>query len=162
MTLHWCVMLLCQYGDAQEKVFEEVDRVVGRERFPKLEDRINLPYTSAALCEVMRFSSILPLSVPHATSKEVKLGKCYHFCFSTIMFVPLNFHFQICCTEKKFIELKSIDIMSCLSCLLGLKMDTHSQKVRGFSLISFPCTMMTLFGTNHEYSDQVCMLRPIS
>ncbi|PIK57696.1 putative cytochrome P450 2F3-like [Apostichopus japonicus] len=72
--MHWCVMLLCQYPDIQKKVGEEVDRIVGRDRLPSLDDREKLPYTTATLYEVMRFGSILPMSVPHATSKDVEIG----------------------------------------------------------------------------------------
>ncbi|XP_071815043.1 cytochrome P450 2D15-like isoform X2 [Apostichopus japonicus] len=71
--MHWSVMLLCEFPDIQEKVGEEVDRIVGWDRLPSLDDREKLTYTTATLYEVMRFSSILPLSVPHATSKEVQI-----------------------------------------------------------------------------------------
>ncbi|KAJ8045775.1 Steroid 17-alpha-hydroxylase/17,20 lyase [Holothuria leucospilota] len=73
-TMHWSVGLLVQYPEVQAKVAAEVDKVVGRDRLPSLSDRDNLPYTTATLYEVMRYSTIVPLSVPHATSKEVEIG----------------------------------------------------------------------------------------
>ncbi|KAJ8036768.1 Cytochrome P450 1A1 [Holothuria leucospilota] len=73
-TMTWAVNLLVQYPEIQAKVAAEVDKVVGRDRLPSLADRENLPYTTATLYEIMRYSSIVPLSVPHATSKDVEIG----------------------------------------------------------------------------------------
>ncbi|KAJ8049057.1 Steroid 17-alpha-hydroxylase/17,20 lyase [Holothuria leucospilota] len=74
LTLLWCIGLLVQHPNVQAKVAAEVDKVVGRDRLPCLNDRDNLPYSTATLFEVMRYSSIAPLSLPHATSKEVQIG----------------------------------------------------------------------------------------
>ncbi|KAJ8046069.1 Cytochrome P450 1A1 [Holothuria leucospilota] len=84
-TMHWSVGLLVQYPEVQAKVAAEVDRVVGRDRLPCLNDRDNLPYTTATLYEVMRYSSIAPVSVPHATSKEVQIGE---FCSKSLQLLP--------------------------------------------------------------------------
>ncbi|XP_071813258.1 steroid 17-alpha-hydroxylase/17,20 lyase-like [Apostichopus japonicus] len=73
-TLQWCVGLMVQYPEVQAKVAEEVDRVVGRDRLPSLDDRGELVYTTAALYEVMRYSTIAPLALPHATSTDVEFG----------------------------------------------------------------------------------------
>ncbi|KAJ8021825.1 Cytochrome P450 1B1 [Holothuria leucospilota] len=70
----WCIGLLVQHPDVQAKVAAEVDKVVGRDRLPCLNDRDNLPYTTATLFEVMRYSSIVPISLPHATTKQVQIG----------------------------------------------------------------------------------------
>ncbi|PIK61725.1 putative steroid 17-alpha-hydroxylase/17,20 lyase [Apostichopus japonicus] len=73
-TMHWCVGLMVQYPEVQAKVAEEVDRVVGRDRLPSLNDREELVYTTATLYEVMRYSTIAPLAVPHSTSTDVEFG----------------------------------------------------------------------------------------
>ncbi|KAH7887307.1 cytochrome P450 [Phlebopus sp. FC_14] len=48
----------------------EIDAVVGTERLPEFQDRINLPYVEAVLRETVRWQPILPLGVPHATTKS--------------------------------------------------------------------------------------------
>ncbi|XP_071814401.1 steroid 17-alpha-hydroxylase/17,20 lyase-like [Apostichopus japonicus] len=73
-TLQWCTGLMVQYPEVQAKVAAEVDRVVGRDRLPSLDDREELVYTTATLYEVMRYSTLVPLAVPHATSADVELG----------------------------------------------------------------------------------------
>lgn len=78
-TMNWAVNLLVQYPEIQVKVAAEVDKVVGRDRLPSLTDRESLPYTTATLYEIMRYSSIVPLSVPHATSKDVEIGELLSF-----------------------------------------------------------------------------------
>lgn len=68
---------MAEFPDIQNKVAMEIDEVVGHDRLPVLTDRGSLPYTEATLMEVLRFSSILPLGVPHATTCDVMLGKVF-------------------------------------------------------------------------------------
>ena len=49
------------YPEVQQRGQEEIDRVVGNERFPRLKDRVNLPYVDALVKEVLRFHTIAPL-----------------------------------------------------------------------------------------------------
>jgi cytochrome P450 len=44
---------------------EEIDRVIGMERLPSFGDRPKLPYIEALVWEVLRFTSVVPTSVPH-------------------------------------------------------------------------------------------------
>ena len=66
---------MAKHPEIQEKVAEEVDRVVGRDRPPSLEDRGKLVYSEAALYELLRLSSVAPLGVLHATMEDTTLGK---------------------------------------------------------------------------------------
>ncbi|ESO03124.1 hypothetical protein HELRODRAFT_141144, partial [Helobdella robusta] len=69
-TLSWLIILMANNPDVQQKVQEELDRVVGLKRFPCLEDKTNLPITEATILEVMRFKTLVPLALPHLTTKE--------------------------------------------------------------------------------------------
>ena len=75
---------MAKHPKIQEKVAEEVDRVVGRDRPPSLEDRGKLVYSEAALYEILRFSSVVPVGLIHATMEDTTLGKISPDFFSII------------------------------------------------------------------------------
>jgi hypothetical protein len=54
----------------QRKVQEEVDRVVGPDRLPTIEDYENLPYVRACIKESLRWMPTVILGVPHAAVQE--------------------------------------------------------------------------------------------
>lgn len=56
-----------------EKVYEEIERVIGADRAPSLTDKAQMPYTEATIMEVQRLTVVVPLSIPHMTSE--KTGK---------------------------------------------------------------------------------------
>jgi len=59
------VFLMITHPDVQRKAQEELDKVIGRNRLPNLDDRESLPYVSALIKEVLRFYPVAPLGVPH-------------------------------------------------------------------------------------------------
>lgn len=70
----------------QARVQAELDQVVGRDRLPCLGDQPKLPYVMAFLYEAMRFSSFVPVTIPHATTTSASvLG--YHIPKDTVVFV---------------------------------------------------------------------------
>ncbi|XP_059414953.1 cytochrome P450 2K1-like [Carassius carassius] len=69
-TLRWGLMLMAKYPHLQDRVQEEIDRVIGG-RQPVVEDRKKLPYTDAVIHETQRLANILPLNLPHMTSCDV-------------------------------------------------------------------------------------------
>lgn len=59
---------MMMYPDAQSKAQAEIDRVVGRDRLPTLDDRSMLPYTEALILELMRWAPPIPISTPKLKS----------------------------------------------------------------------------------------------
>ncbi|KAK3552973.1 hypothetical protein QTP86_029618, partial [Hemibagrus guttatus] len=70
-TLRWCLLLMAKYPQIQDRVQEEIDRVIGH-RQAVWEDRKNLPYTNAVIHETQRLANIVPMSLPHTTTCDVK------------------------------------------------------------------------------------------
>ncbi|XP_034151480.1 cytochrome P450 2K1-like [Esox lucius] len=69
-TLCWGLLLMAKYPHIQDLVQEEITRVIGS-RQPLVEDRKNLPYTNAVIHETQRLASIVPMSIPHTTSRDI-------------------------------------------------------------------------------------------
>ncbi|XP_009695740.1 PREDICTED: cytochrome P450 2C9-like isoform X2 [Cariama cristata] len=69
-TIRYGLLLLLKYPKIQEKVQEEIDRVVGRSRRPCVADRTQMPYTDAVVHEIQRFISLIPLALPHTVNKD--------------------------------------------------------------------------------------------
>ncbi|KAK6170816.1 hypothetical protein SNE40_019118 [Patella caerulea] len=71
--LNWAILLLTAYPKAQEMVHAEIDNVLGK-RPPRLQDKAKMPYCMATVHEVLRFSNIAPLAIPHAATKDTELS----------------------------------------------------------------------------------------
>uniref|UniRef100_A0A8C5MSI0 Cytochrome P450 n=1 Tax=Leptobrachium leishanense TaxID=445787 RepID=A0A8C5MSI0_9ANUR len=69
-TLNWGLLLMIMYPAIQEKVQEEISRVIGLAQ-PTYSQRLNMPFTNAVIHEIQRFADVLPLSVPHETASDV-------------------------------------------------------------------------------------------
>ncbi|EFX85499.1 phm, putative ecdysteroid 25-hydroxylase, ecdysone biosynthesis [Daphnia pulex] len=77
-TIKWIVLYLILYPDVQERIHEEIERVVGQldqGRIPcYATDARRMPWTEATICEVQRLKTILPLGVPHGTLQDCELA----------------------------------------------------------------------------------------
>jgi cytochrome P450 len=69
-TLQWFFKAAVLNPEPMRRAQEEIDQVVGRDRFPGWEDRSNLPYVTALINEVHRWATATPLAFVHATSEE--------------------------------------------------------------------------------------------
>ncbi|XP_051818217.1 cytochrome P450 2D14 isoform X2 [Antechinus flavipes] len=72
-TLQWALLILLRHPDVQKKVQEEVDQVIGRNRKPTMKDQAHMPFTNAVIHEIQRFSDIIPLAIPHMTSRDTEI-----------------------------------------------------------------------------------------
>ena len=62
------------YPDVQKKVRAEIEELLGRNRLPSMQDKVNLPYTEAVIHEISRLGSIVPLSLPHRCTSTFTLN----------------------------------------------------------------------------------------
>ncbi|KAL1020762.1 hypothetical protein UPYG_G00004350 [Umbra pygmaea] len=69
-TLRWGLMLMAKYPKIQDQVQEEISKVIGC-RHPLVEDRKNMPYTDAVIHETQRLANIVPMAIPHITSRDI-------------------------------------------------------------------------------------------
>ncbi|KLO09753.1 cytochrome P450 [Schizopora paradoxa] len=71
------LLAMVLFPDVQARAHEELDRVVGNDRLPELTDRDQLPYCSALCKEILRWNTVTPLGLPHATHKDDMYAGCF-------------------------------------------------------------------------------------
>jgi len=64
------ILACLAYPSFIPKAQSELDAVVGPDRLPTFEDRDRLPYINAVIEETLRWRTIAPGGIPHATTKE--------------------------------------------------------------------------------------------
>ncbi|KAJ7613215.1 cytochrome P450 [Roridomyces roridus] len=69
------ILCLVAFPEAQRKAQDEMDRVVGKDRLPTLDDLHHLSYVRAIILETHRFRPNVPLFIPHAFSASEKVGE---------------------------------------------------------------------------------------
>lgn len=65
-TLEWAFVYLMLNPDVQEKLYEEIQHVVGTERQPESSDLHNMPYLEATILEVQRRGNVISMGNTHA------------------------------------------------------------------------------------------------
>ncbi|KIK59344.1 hypothetical protein GYMLUDRAFT_169823 [Collybiopsis luxurians FD-317 M1] len=68
--MQWFSALIPAYPEIQKKAQDELDRVVGRNRLPVVEDEKNLPYVRAIIKEVERCHNPFWLGTPHVNTQD--------------------------------------------------------------------------------------------
>ncbi|ENI04575.1 hypothetical protein COCC4DRAFT_40692 [Bipolaris maydis ATCC 48331] len=69
--IHSFIIALINYPEIQRKAQQEIDTVVGPDRWPKLKDYENVPYIRAIVDEVIRFKPSAPVAIPHVSTAEL-------------------------------------------------------------------------------------------
>nr|XP_023019296.1 probable cytochrome P450 303a1 [Leptinotarsa decemlineata] len=72
-TLSFCFLYLILNQDVQRKAQEEIDRVIGKYRNPRLDDRPNMPYVECVVMESLRMFGGRCFTVPHRALKDTEL-----------------------------------------------------------------------------------------
>uniref|UniRef100_A0A8C0XR11 Uncharacterized protein n=1 Tax=Castor canadensis TaxID=51338 RepID=A0A8C0XR11_CASCN len=72
-TLAWALLLMTLHPDVQRRVQQEIDEVIGQVRRPEMGDQARMPFTNAVIHEVQRFADIIPVNLPHMTSRDVEI-----------------------------------------------------------------------------------------
>ncbi|KAG5310534.1 CP305 protein, partial [Acromyrmex insinuator] len=73
-TLNNLFLQMANHQDVQRKVYEEINNVIGSHRFPKLEDKIKMPFTEATITECQRLFNVIPIIGPRRVLKDTILG----------------------------------------------------------------------------------------
>ncbi|GJE84150.1 cytochrome P450 [Phanerochaete sordida] len=71
------VLAMMMYPDIQRTAQAQLDRVVGPNRLPSIEEKDSLPYVTAVLMEALRWRPVIPLAVPHKVTQDDEY-KGYH------------------------------------------------------------------------------------
>ena len=75
-VIEWIFIYMASYPDFKKQVQEEISKVIGTERQVKVEDLASMPFTRACIYEILRHTTIVPLALPHSTTRHAKIN-CY-------------------------------------------------------------------------------------
>src|SRR6218665_655751 len=89
------LVLFANHPELQKRVQDEIDSVVPLERLPSVSDMVKLPLTEATMLEVMRFKTLIPLSLPRRTLSDTEISgfhipkgtvvnECYVFSYLSV------------------------------------------------------------------------------
>ncbi|KAL3824502.1 hypothetical protein ACJIZ3_020531 [Penstemon smallii] len=74
VTVEWAISELLKKPEIFEKATEELDRVIGQNKWVKEKDMSKLPYIEAIAKETMRLHPVAPMLVPRASREDCKVG----------------------------------------------------------------------------------------
>uniref|UniRef100_A0A803KW65 Cytochrome P450 n=1 Tax=Chenopodium quinoa TaxID=63459 RepID=A0A803KW65_CHEQI len=72
-TVEWAISELIRRPDIIAKAREEMDHVIGKERWVQEKDIQNLPYVCAIVKETLRLHPVTPFLAPHLAREQVKI-----------------------------------------------------------------------------------------
>ncbi|CAJ0567340.1 unnamed protein product, partial [Mesorhabditis spiculigera] len=73
-TLTWAICYILNHQEVQEKLHEELDRVIKSDRKVTAADKNNLPYVNAVVSEAQRLCNLLPQNLFRVNTEDVTIG----------------------------------------------------------------------------------------
>ncbi|XP_044586495.1 cytochrome P450 306a1 isoform X2 [Cotesia glomerata] len=73
-TIRWFLLYIAISPEKQEKIYEEIKTVLDDKEEISLENSSSLILLQAAICEVQRLRSVVPVGIPHGAIKDTKIG----------------------------------------------------------------------------------------
>ncbi|CRL00375.1 CLUMA_CG013643, isoform A [Clunio marinus] len=104
-SVNFMFLHLVRNPQIQQKCREEIDRIIGRNRLPSLDDRIKMPYCEAVVLESLRFFMKNTFGIPHRALRDTKLCS-YHIPKDTMV---LSMFYGIFHDERIFKDPTSFD-----------------------------------------------------
>lgn len=86
LTIEWAMSELIKQPETIKKATEEIDRVIGTDRWLEERDLPQLPYLEAIVKETMRLHPLVPLLAPHFALEDCKVAG-YDICKGTLVFI---------------------------------------------------------------------------
>ncbi|KAF7814026.1 cytochrome P450 71A1-like [Senna tora] len=74
VTLEWAISELLRKPEIIQEAREELDRVIGKERWVEEQDIPNLPYINAIVKETMRLHPVVPMLIPRQAREDCNIG----------------------------------------------------------------------------------------
>ncbi|XP_048323200.2 dimethylnonatriene synthase [Ziziphus jujuba] len=74
VTVEWAISELLKKPEIFDKATEELDRVIGRERWVEEKDIVNLPFVDAIAKETMRLHPVAPMLVPRFSREDIQIA----------------------------------------------------------------------------------------
>ncbi|GLT61428.1 hypothetical protein SLA2020_341340 [Shorea laevis] len=74
VTVEWAISELLKKPELFENAIEELDRVIGKDRWVEEKDIINLPYIDSIAKETMRLHPVAPLLVPRLSREDCQIA----------------------------------------------------------------------------------------
>ncbi|XP_054724532.1 cytochrome P450 2J6-like [Uloborus diversus] len=73
-TMEWTLLTMARFQDVQRRIHEEIDDIIGRERTPNWSDHTLMPFTEAALMEVQRWKTVVPINLLRFTTEDTEVS----------------------------------------------------------------------------------------
>ena len=70
ITISWVLLFMCKYPDIQIKLRNEIYSYIADDAIPNAENMKLCNYTQAFISEVLRMCPVLPISLPHITTRD--------------------------------------------------------------------------------------------
>uniref|UniRef100_A0AAG5CN60 Cytochrome P450 n=1 Tax=Anopheles atroparvus TaxID=41427 RepID=A0AAG5CN60_ANOAO len=73
-TIRWALLFIALHPSVQQRLREELEHRLDPHKAPSLDDIEVLPYLRATVAEVQRIRTVVPVGIPHGTTKEMTIA----------------------------------------------------------------------------------------